>query len=85
MKRYELTVATRRLFLESAEAADRARADIVEALRRGGDFIDVALVDQRTTAVLVTERTVAFIDAFDLDKDSVEGTPLNVFDPDFDF
>ncbi|MBI5161712.1 MAG: hypothetical protein HY996_09930 [Micrococcales bacterium] len=85
MKRYELTVATRRLFLESAEAADRARSDIVDALRRGGDFIDVSLVDQRTTAVLITERTVAFIDAFDLDDDDPEGTPLNVFDPDFDF
>jgi len=85
MKRYELTFAPRRLFLESAEAADRARSDIVDALRRGGDFIDVTLVDHRTTAVLVTERTVAFIDAFDIDEASEERTPLDVFDPDFDF
>jgi len=65
----ELNVADRRFVMLSVDAGARAEADIVTAVRDGGGFVILELLNGSSVSVLVTDRSDIVVADLDIDDD----------------
>lgn len=71
METRKLTLSDRSFVLASIGTADDLTEQIEAAIRAGGGFVDIHLVGGGTVAALITERTTAFVERFEVQPEEL--------------